>query len=586
MTRPSVQSSVVTVRAGRIACVQDQSEGRLAVLIAESGGSQPSPPEATLTDRAQVPELLKSRKVELVIRLVPASQTVCRILPLPGMTGEDRAAMADALSLLAEAELPSSLPWHRRAAGILQLDGRAAAVLTGWVPSASDSTSASPLSTIPEVWLAEIAALAGLAHAAGAGAMVGVADRPNSSLSLLAFGPKRSLGRTLRLSASGSAWPEAVRQAWSESAAAAGIDVPVPGTDGLLMNLPGTVRLAGANRDREWIGRYGLALGAVSLYSDPDAAVSALVGLTPGEPQRATPIVQRAVDWLSLPRNAAIVASVCVGLLLLAPWGAAQVRYSMLRTQAGPLPELSARLTEADRRAEFYKLLGQKRWPMTKLLADIAGATPVGVMVESIELSQGDPVTIRASAETSELVSAFRKNLGDTRVFTRVETPTIEASAQSVSFTLQARLAPEGAITNSKPIQDFATKTLAQHLYGDDAVSYSGSDDVRDTDASDSGDRREDRRSSSQRERNEPSRSASSRAERSPTAAAPVIPAALSDADINAMDRTAAMKEWGVRRKASTQAGLDPATKERLAAEAEKCRARMQAAAASGGSGT
>jgi len=61
-----------------------------------------------------------------------------------------------------------------------------------------------------------------------------------------------------------------------------------------------------------------------------------------------------------------------------------------------------------------------------------------------------------------------------------------------------------------------------------------------------------------------------------------MIPPPLSDADIAAMNKTAAMKEWGVRKKASTQPGIDPADKERLAAEAEKCRERMVAA----GSGT
>ena len=52
----------------------------------------------------------------------------------------------------------------------------------------------------------------------------------------------------------------------------------------------------------------------------------------------------------------------------------------------------------------------------------------------------------------------------------------------------------------------------------------------------------------------------------------------MSDEDIAKMDRVTAMREWGVRRRASTQPGIDAETKARLTAEAEKARARMQEA--------
>lgn len=580
MTRPPTPTQpAAAARAGRIAAVQQRTDRGLAILIAEIGGSAYSISDTLLVDREQAAEALKTRKVELVLRLVPSAETVCRVLPCPEATANDRASVADALSLLAESELPATLPWHRRSSGVVRLGDQQAALLTGWVSQSATSGDSAPISPVPEVWVAEIAALASLAHAAGAAGMVGWADQRSAAVSLLALGSKRPIGRVLRIGASAAGWDEAVRGAWSETAAAAGIDAPCPRTEGLLLELPASVRLGGASRDREWIHRHGLSLGAIALYADPDAAASSLVGLTPDEPRRALPFTQRTIDWLSRPRVAACTAAACFALLLLAPWGAAEARYAMLSDEAGPLTELDERLRIADQRSEFYKLLAQKRWPMTKLLADIAGAAPIGVTMESVELVQGEAINIRATAESSELVTSFRKNLTDSMVFSNVATPTIESTSDGVTFQLQAKLTPNGAITTSKPALDFAKETLAQRLYGADASTSS-------TGWSDEDDRRsDDRRSGSARDRDDSSRS--SRAERSPSrpaepAAALVVPPPLSDADIAAMDRTAAMKEWGVRKKASTQPGLDPADKERLAAEAEKCRARMQAAAGGG----
>jgi Tfp pilus assembly protein PilN len=551
----------------------------LAVIVAEIGGSSFAVTDSIQLDRSQANEALKTRKVDLVIRLVPATETVCRVLSSPDLGISDRTSVADALGLLAESDLPAMLPWHRRSAGVLRLGGQQAALLAGWVSPATDAVDAAALSSIPEVWVAEVAALGALAHAAGTGAMVGLADQKSGALSVLALGPKRPVGRVLRIGASATEWSTAVQDAWRETAGAAGVDAPITHTQGLLMELPGSVRLGGANRDREWLNRNGLALGAIALYADPDAAVSSLVGLTPDEPSRAMPLTHRVVDWLSRPKNAAMVGAACIGALLFSPWVAAEARYAMLRNEAGELDKLNERLSIADQRSEFYKLLSQKRWPMTKLLADIAGAAPVGVTMESIELLQGDAINIRATAQTSELVSSFRKNLSDTMVFTDVATPTIEATGDGVTFQLQAKLTPNGAITASKPILDFAAETLSQRLYGANASPSARWED----EDSDRGSRRgDDRRSTGTRDRESSSRSSPREDRPAAPAAAPVIPPPLTDADIAAMDRDTAMKEWGVRRKASTQPGLDPAEKDRLVAEAEKCKARMQAATGGG----
>lgn len=538
--------------------------------------------ETVFAERSDVADILKAKRVELVIRLAPSSETVCKLVPMPEGGGADRTSLADALSLMAESELPASLPWYRRAAGVVRVGGGQAALLTGWTRPESSADGAT-LSPVPEVWTAEIAALSSLAAAMGGGPMAGLADTRTGSVALLASGGKKAVARVLRL-ASDRNWDSAVRTAWEETAIAAGVEgTAMSATQGLLLVQQGGARLGGAARDREWINRFGLALGAAMLYADSDAATSALVALTQREPRSRQPLAQRTIDWLSLPRHAAMVGAACLAVALLAPLASSKARHAVLASHAGSADSLDSRLAEAERRVGFYKLLSDKRWPMTKLLGQIAGAAPVGVTIDAVELPQGETVTIRATAESTELVSTFRKNLADTRVFNNVATPTIETTADGVTFQLQAKVVQNFALQASKPLDDFAAKTLAQRLYGESASNDAryDRDDERDAHPNDrrttGRDSRRDEPARPSTTGSTPPRSGNDRAA-APAPQPASIPPPLSDEDIAKMDRVTAMREWGVRRRASTQPGIDAETKARLTAEAEKARARMQEA--------
>lgn len=578
MIRNNPQSAKIPLpKAGRVAAVQAERSGELGIVIAEIGGGSVAVIETLRTDTAHFGELLKGRKVELVLRLAPSSETICRVLALPAVESADRAELADALTLMAESELPSSLPWYRRAAGVLRLGAAQGALMTGWNPADGDPASrTASLSTVPEVWTAEIAALAALGSATSAGPLLGLADAGSGTLAVLAAGPKRTLARVLRLTP-GEGWSAAARGAWQETAAAAGLEgAAAPNTDGLTLPQAGSTRLGGAMRDRDWFTRYGLAFGSILLYADADAAVSSLVALAAREPRNRRPLVQRTIDWLALPRHAVMIGAACLAVALLSPLVAAKARHAILSHRAGSADSLDTRLADAERRVGFYRLLGEKRWPMTKLLSQIAGAAPVGVTLDTVELPQGETVTIRATASSSELVSTFRKNLTDTRVFTNVATPTIETTSDGVTFQLQARVVQNFALQAKEPLDDFAAKTLAQRLYGEDA-----GDTPRFDEEDEPADRGPERRASSREtRRDEPDRSSGRASNTAPAApAAGDIPPPISDEEIAKLDWGAAMREFGRRRKASTLPGIDEATKARLISEYEKARARMQEAA-------
>lgn len=548
---------------------------------------------------AELPSLrafLRESDVELVIRIVPAAQAICRLAPLPESAASgSRESLADALSLMSEAELPAQLPWYRRAAGLVSIAGAPTALLIGWHDrSGADSGSdrfAESLSGLPQIWTVEAVALASLlpqvtpsraawvlaAHPAAGAVSILAAGTPSNGPDA-ARSPVTSRIRSLRADAGGStSWRESLSQALAETVeglSSGELDrSPIARIHSDAFSLvrsdatPAVV--AGEGRDAAWLNQFGIAAATLAVFSDPDPSVRALFNLHAVEPrERANPI-RRLVDWLSTPLRAAAVIILCGATLLGARLGVAYARDKALTEQVGDTSGLQDRLDSSERWLAFYSTLKERRWPITKLMADIAGAAPVGVELELLEITQGETITIRGTAEGNQLVSQFRENLGKTRVFENITTPNIGTSAGAVQFQLQARPTADGVLYVSPPVDDFAARPLGVRMYGDDWVL--------DTDAA-----RSAPRSSAPSPRASGSSSSSDRSNRSSTpapsasadkAAANALPP-LSEEQIAAMDRVTAMKEFGIRRKAASLA-TDRSIKERLNAEAERCKQRM-----------
>src|SRR6185295_1235687 len=100
--------------------------------------------------------------------------TVARVCALPdtqgGADGATPAAMADALTLIAESELPASLPAYRRAAGLINaargVGRKPLGLLTGWA-AGGELEAGRGVRVAPEVCISEAAALAILAQLVG-----------------------------------------------------------------------------------------------------------------------------------------------------------------------------------------------------------------------------------------------------------------------------------------------------------------------------------------------------------------------------------------------------------------------------------
>src|SRR5690606_27662993 len=133
------------------------------------------------------------------------------------------------------------------------------------------------------------------------------------------------------------------------------------------------LRIPGAKHDSAWTADYGLALGAILAYAGADAQLDPLLSLRPNASTRGGTLPDRLFTWLSVPARAAVGVAASLALALLVDVAVAAAVSAALERQAGSIDALRERLEVADREGAFYDLLRARRWPMTKLLADVAG---------------------------------------------------------------------------------------------------------------------------------------------------------------------------------------------------------------------
>ncbi len=574
----------------RIAALHAQGD-RLRLVVVESAGAGAirivQAESFAKSDASALAVTLAASGAARLVRISASAACVCRVIELPDAGGPD---VAGALALLAEAELPESAPEHRRGAGLLAFDapgGGRRALLAAWTGDANAGIER-PAPEIPESWTAEPAALLALLElAARAGATSGAAlaaDHETGSIGVAASGPGKVVVRALRESPRAAGWSKRLESRWNQTAAAAGISekfAPPAPVEGFTFFIAEGTRAAladsivGALPDERWLSDYGVALGAACLALRSGTGAGGLCGMTPAPiVPRRTP-VQRLALTLARPATAVRVIAAGLILALLIPLGAQALRHTLLVSRSGGLNEQQSAEREQMLLAAFYQQLERRRWPMTKLMADLSGALPVGVTVESLRLEPGQRISVRGRSDSLDLVNQLQSRLNDSGVFAEVTIDRTQFGDNDVlEFDLSGRVGQPFA--QAKGIEDFSTNTLARRLYGERADLIP---------ASDAGSAPAPSGRAAGRDSAAPARSrAEPAAPSGASRAAEPPPAALSDDQIAAMDASTAMKEWTSRLRASKQPGLDETTKQRLAEEAEKCRARMQAARREGGS--
>ncbi len=571
--------------AARVAVLHQQG-GLWRLLVAEHRMGVSVIESATVTaDPAGAVAAAEQRHgFTRIIRLVPGRQTVARAAAIAVAEASE---MSAALSLLAEAQLPENIPPHRRAAGLVpdvDRPGSRTALLTGW--SGGDGPEFATLHPdIEETWTTEVAALAALR--AGVTGCVFFADPSDGALALLASSDEKSSVRVLVEDASSPArFADAVGAVVAETCTS--LDLPTPavalaGAHPILHLAPHDVAALRSSvraipDSRTWLPEFGIALGAAMLALSKDPLTRPLAALRATAPVARDPLVRRAADWLGSSRNARTLLVASVALALVGPLAISWGRLAVLDAKAAHLAEREQERADAQRRTAMYQQLEAARWPMTKLLADVAGAVPVGVVASSVRLSTDQGLTIQGTADAAELVNAMQGNLNAMRVFGNVKIGRMESSSSGVEFDLSADVVKPHLL--ARPREDFAAQPLAVRLYGEGASNTAPPAGSAFASSNGSG-----RRTTTAPRPSEstPSSSETIRTTPRPAAAPGEPPPPLTDEQIAAMDRRTAMTEWANRRTwPQKNPGLDAATKARLEEEATKLRDQMTKAPAGG----
>ena len=526
-------------------------------------------------DLATLGERLTKAGVTRLVRVAPACECLAKIDATPDAAGDELLA---ALELLGEAGLPEDVPVHRRAVGFVGAPSRV--LVTAWMRREAISPKLA-LPGIEEYWITEPAAVLSLAK--GEGFALLSWDRELGSILAVKTVGEKPLVRCIRADGNDSA-------AWSRALASAAKSVG-PGTIDSLDTARGVMTdtaTMGATGISETVaaGEFGIAMGAVLVAAGEDSR-SGLAMIRSGSENGRDPVALRAARWISVPKRAMTVGAVCLGLCAVAPMAMAWVRLKVAESKLASIGGAKDEREALTRDAALYKQLEQSRWPMTKLLADVSNATPVGVILENLTLERDGSLgmMMKGRADTSEVLSTLQKNLGQTGVVSDVKV-TLEADANGVSFSLQARVtSPRSA---SRVTDDYGKSTLQDRIYAGGSTPITGAvpaeaekpdtmamgedeDPVESPAAATDGGGNGNGGGSRTSRLNSSRRGETASSGETNKAVKPLdVPAPISDEQIAALDKSGAMKEWSTRRAAFQRATTSTDDKARLEAEVKK----------------
>ncbi len=435
-------------------------------------------------DHAEVANWCDSEGVTRVV--IPARAVICRSISLG--RGEE-ADVDHRLHDLGAERLGDSAPLHRQAVALMPAaspDEERVGIALAW--SSSQDVPLPPLDETRMLAVPDVAGLLSIAASGPADTPMLWHDPSDGSTALVLAGRGRLAVRSTHTSSCDS--PEAASRFVLESAMQAGwpadeakrLPPPTVATGGT--SLTGTATDLVTNRCTGAIpedsGPFVLAMACALATSDDFASLTVL---RPRLPKHEPTLTERWTETLSRPQTAMRLAAAFVIALLLGPLAVNGVRYALLSMAHSDLTEAVRSASTVEQRNRLYAQLGTGSLPVTKLMADIAAATPLGVKVESIKMGAGEPVRIAGDATTydgtpaADLIGQMKASMQSSRVFKNV---TVEWGGQSNlgerSFSLNADIGAPATRPDYPPEQDFAAWTHQQRRYALPTTAEGGPD--------------------------------------------------------------------------------------------------------------
>jgi hypothetical protein len=493
--------------------VVERSPDSLRALLVRKGAS-PSVAEARVFgagDWSGLHQWLDANRCNDLRLVLPTAAVLVRTVVLPQTS---QAQMLAALALQAEGFFLGSVPQHRLGLAVgPQGSGGGEAERQGFIlawPTAQAGTgapatagpTASPVGDLParlEAITRYIPEPAALLPLASGDLPVLVADRRDGSIAIAmrsAGNPNRLVVRAAREESTGESWNDGLRRAIAETALNAGVPTSeiaacVAGAKALAEQSGDRVMIIDASvrqrlssritvglpeaREEQWWRDWAIALGAAVSAVGPMADLCRLRRHEAGaEP---TPVA-RLIERYSSPTRAVRVVVVAMLLVMLSPIAFSWLRMKVYEWKMPMEPaafERAQRLTE--RRVAHYEALSDpgRALPVTKLLGDLAVATPDGIEIESIQISTSGGVTIRGYAKpqgevrAQDSINTMQRLMDSSGVF-RGTTWNYQApdARNLIRFNMTSRIDGATRVAKYEETRDWSIKTLAQRKYPSD----------------------------------------------------------------------------------------------------------------------
>ncbi len=470
-------------------------EPRVRVVVVEQADRQPRIVAAEEVDSLDAAAAV-ARRVGVqggVVWVAPASATVCRSVQVPSSEsgGDGDASAEDALSLLAEAQLPEHVAWWRRASGSIggaASPGMRSGLIAGWLGDRAEPGGAAGAVRGVVAETVALAALVEIGEGGGSGAAVSCAAS-DGGLAAAGYGVDRCVVRSTvdaaaRAEDGASDVAASALRRIHEKLGTSGEHTLVcdDGAGGVLAvdsgvahGLVGAVQ--GASEEPQWLARFAACAAMGAKLAAGDAGWRGLAGMLVDEPRDDRGVLARAASWLDSPVRAAVLVLVALVVFAGVPVLGSYLRMSELESRVESY-ERALGVDDADsgmtpeQRRRMYALLDRERVPMTKVLADIAAALPAEsrrelVLADRVSVEAGERFRLEGTTADGELVTEMLRLLGGSEVFADVRLESQRRPSEPgapVEFVVSGRIG--NPFIEAFGVRDYSEYDASAFVYG------------------------------------------------------------------------------------------------------------------------
>ena len=388
--------------------------------------------------QSEIDGWLEEKKNPSVLVLLPASQTISRVLNLSETDTEEQ--VDQDLRLKAESHLLGGAPAHR--VGMAALRAREGqprqGILVSWPAT---STVEAPSHGEGVCYVPDTAALLGMLPVKPCAQALIHADRSSGSMAIVLDSSEGLLVRSTRDPKSDpDNWMNAITRMVMETAIAghettenvkafkSDLEEVLERQDTdqqEMLVIPDAAQrhleqITDGAEGAQWWKTWGLSVGALLANAGDLQPLTRLQLRKKAE--SLSPVGEVAKHFSSLQVMSIMILAVLIAATFI-PIFAAWMRLGVVVNKVDDIQSLKTSLTNFEQQKAVYRQLSGRSWPMTKLLGDLANCIPLGIEADTIMINEGDSVILRGRAgrfqgsSPIQLIAEAMDRMESTRVF-------------------------------------------------------------------------------------------------------------------------------------------------------------------------